>query len=107
MDTSVAIEWMRDGMALDNSTNRVIASVVENGNTYFSTITFSPINTTDSGTYECTGTVDTDIMNDNIISSTNNGQLSVTVQGNEKEIIFILNHIFPTRYSRCCCDTLS
>ena len=90
MGTSVTIEWMRDAVAIDNSTNRVIANVVENGNTYSSTITFSPLNTTDSGTYECTGTVDTDIMNDNIISSTNNGQLSVTVQGNEKEIIIIV-----------------
>ena len=86
-------------MAFDNSTNRVIANVEENGNTYSSTITFSPLNTTDSGTYECTGTVDTDILNDNIISSTNNGQLSVVVQGNEKEIIIFLNHIFSTRYS--------
>ncbi len=90
MGTSVAIEWMRDGMAFDNSTNGVIANVVENGNTYSSTITFSPINTTDSGSYECTGTVDTDIMNDNIFSTINNGQLSVAVQGNEKENYFLI-----------------
>ncbi len=94
MGTSVAIEWMRDGMAFDNSTIRVIASVVENGNTYSTTITFSPINTTDSGTYECNGTVDTDIMNANIISSTNNGKLPVTVQGNEKETYFLKSYFF-------------
>ena len=94
MDTSVAIEWMRDGVTFDNSTNRVIANIVESGNTYSSTITFSLLNTTDSGTYECTGTVDTDIMNDNIISSTNNEQLSATVEGNEKEIIFFKSYTF-------------
>ena len=91
MGTSVGIEWRKDGVAFYNSTESVIANVVENN-----AITFSPLNTTDSGTYECTGTVDTDIMNDNIISSTNNGQLSVTVQGNEKKYlrIFLPNRNF-------------
>ena len=81
MDTSVVLEWRKDGVIFDNSTDRVIeGSVVVTGNTYSSTISFSPLNTTDNGTYECIATVDNAAVL-NIIGSTNNGSLSVIVNG--------------------------
>ena len=81
MDTSVDIEWTSDGMSFDN-TDRVVAVNEDNYDSYLSTITFSPLNTTDSGTYECTGTVNTDVMNENIISNSNSGQIMIAVEGN-------------------------
>ena len=85
------LEWRKDGVLFDNSTDRVIESdVQENDNTYSSTITFSPLNTTDGGNYECIGIVDPETSNDNNISSSNNGSLSVTVNGNETPLILLL-----------------
>ena len=86
VDTSVDIEWTRDGMTFNN-TDRVFAVKEDNYDCYSSTITFSPLNTTDSGTYECTGTVNADIMNDNIASNSNSGQLLVKVEGNEMMLL--------------------
>ena len=86
--TNVTPDWRKDGVPFDNSTDRVIeSSVQQNGNTYSSTITFSPLNTTDEGNYECIGTVNPETSNDNIISSSNHGSLSLTVNGNETSLI--------------------
>ena len=80
MNTSVVLEWRKDGVIFDNSTDRVIeGSVVVTGNTYSSTISFFPLNTTDNGTYECIATVDTAVLS--IISSTNSESLPVIVNG--------------------------
>ena len=70
MDYNVTLDWMRDGSVFDNSTDRVSQSItVQSDSTYTSTITFSPLNTTDAGTYECIGTVDP--IENNLLSNKN------------------------------------
>ena len=87
MNTNVTLEWRKDGVLFDNSTDRVFeTSVMEDGNTYSSTISFSPVNTTDGGYYECIGIVNPEMENDNIISNSNNGSLSLTIDGKEDTI---------------------
>ena len=87
MNTNVTLEWRKDGVLFDNSTDRVFeTSVMEDGNTYSSTILFSPVNTTDGGYYECIGIVNPEMENDNIISNSNNGSLSLTIDGKEDTI---------------------
>ncbi len=87
MDTNVTLEWRKGGLLFDNSTDRVFeTSIMEVVNTYNSTILFSPINTTDGGNYECIGIVNPEIENDNIISGSNNGSLSLTIDGKEDTI---------------------
>ena len=88
MDINVTLDWRKDGVPFDNSTDRVIeSSVQQNGNTFSSTITFSPLNTTDEGNYECIGIVNPETSDDNIIGSSNNGSLSLTVNGNETSLM--------------------
>ena len=54
---NITIQWMKDGLVLDVSSKRVNQSELQvNGNSYSSTITFSPLNSTDTGDYTCTGT---------------------------------------------------
>ena len=54
---NVTVQWMKDGLVLDVSSERVDQSELQaNGISYTSTITFSPLNTTDTGDYTCTGT---------------------------------------------------
>ena len=82
MSTNVTLEWRQDGVTFDNSSDRVIEGAVQQyGNTHSSTITFSPLNTTDTGTYECVGTISNKVEDDYIINSTNTGSLSLTVEG--------------------------
>ncbi len=84
MDTNVTLEWRKGGLLFDNSTDRVFeTSIMEVVNTYNSTILFSPINTTDGGNYECIGIVNPKIENDNIISGSMTGSLSLTIDGKE------------------------
>ena len=79
---------MKDGLVLDVSSERVNQSKLQvNGNSYTSTITFSPLNSTDAGNYTCTGTIspigsgcDADIES-YIIGSSSNGSYTLTVQG--------------------------
>ena len=79
---NVTLEWMKDGSPFDNSTDRVFESPLNvNGNTYSSTIRFTPLNTTDGGDYQCIGTVRTKEVEKNILSSTNNGSFSFSVEG--------------------------
>ena len=49
---------MKDGLVLDVSSERVNQRELQvNGNSCTSTITFSPLNSTDAGDYTCTGTI--------------------------------------------------
>ena len=68
-------------MIFDNSTDGVIEGSVCGYWKYSSTISFSPLNTTDNGTYECIATVDNTAAVLSIIGSTNTGSLSVIVNG--------------------------
>ena len=55
---NVTVQWMKDGLMLDVISERVDQSELQvNGNNYTSTITFSPLNSTDTGDYTCTGTI--------------------------------------------------
>ena len=88
---NVTLEWIKNGYPFDNSTDRVIESPLNvSGNTYSSTIIFSPLNTTDGGDYQCIGTVRTGEAEENILSSTNNGSLSFSVEGTCIIIIIIV-----------------
>ena len=55
---NITVQWMKDGLLLDVSSERVDQNELQvNGNSYTSTITFSPLNSTDTGDYTCTGTI--------------------------------------------------
>ena len=85
---NVTVQWMKDGVVLDVSSERVDQSELQvNGNSYTSTITFSPLNSTDAGDYTCTGTIspigsgfDADIE-PYIIGSSNTESYILMVQG--------------------------
>ena len=85
---NINVQWMKDGLVLDVSSERVNQSKLQvNGNSYTSTITFSPLNNTDAGVYTCTGTIspigsgfDADIE-PYIIGSNNTASYTLTVQG--------------------------
>ena len=85
---NVTVQWMKDGLVLDVSSERVDQSELQvNGSSYTSTITFSPLNNTDTGDYTCTGTIspigsgfDADIE-PYVIGTSNNGSYTLTVQG--------------------------
>ena len=82
---NVTVRWIKDGLVLDISSERVNQSELRNS--YTSTITSSPLNTTDTGDYTCTGTTsplgsgfDVDIE-PYIIGTSNTGSYTLTVQG--------------------------
>ena len=86
---NIIVQWIKDGLVLDVSSERVNQSELEqvNGISCTSTITFSPLNCTDTGDYTCTGTIspigsgfDADIE-PYIIGSSNTGSYTLTVQG--------------------------
>ena len=85
---NVTVQWMNDGLVLDVSSEQIDQSALQvNGNSYTSTITFSPLNSTDAGDYTCTGTIspigsgfDVDIE-PYIIGTSNTGSYTLTVQG--------------------------
>ena len=85
---NVTVQWMKDGLVLDVSSERVDQSELHIiGNSYTSTITFSPLNNTDTGDYNCTGTTsplgsgfDVDIE-PYIIGTSNIGSYTLTIQG--------------------------
>ena len=85
---NITVQWMKDGLVLDVCSKRVNQSELQvNGNSYTSTITFSPLNTTDTGNYTCTGTIspvgsgfDVDIE-PYVIGSSNTGSYTLTIQG--------------------------
>ena len=85
---NITIQWMKDGLVLDISSERVDESELQvNGNSYTSTITFSPLNSTDAGDYTCTGTIspigsgfDVDVE-PYIIGTSNDRSYTITVQG--------------------------
>ena len=82
VNPNVTLEWIKDGSPFENSTDRVIESPLNvNGNTYSSTIRFSPLNTTDGGDYQCIGTVRSEEVEENILSSTSTGELRILVEG--------------------------
>ena len=85
---NITIQWMKDGLVLDVSSERVNRSELQvNGNSYTSTITFSPLNSTDTGDYTCTGTISPvgsgfDVaIEPYIIGTSNTGSYTLTVQG--------------------------
>ena len=87
---NIALEWVKDGSLFDNSTDCVFESSLNvNGNTYSSTIRFSPLNTTDGGDYQCIGTVRTEEVEENILSSINTGSFSFSVEGTYVSYIII------------------
>ena len=85
---NVTVQWMKDGVVLDVSSERVDQSELQvNGRSYTSTITFSPLNNTDTGDYTCTGTTspiesgfDADIE-PYVIGTSSNGSYTLIVQG--------------------------
>ena len=85
---NITVRWMKDGVVLDVCSKRVNQSELQvNGNSYTSTIMFSPLNSTDTGEYTCTGTIsligsgfDADIE-PYVIGTNNNGSYTLTVQG--------------------------
>ena len=85
---NITIQWMKDGLVLDVSSERVDLSELQvNGNSYTSSITFSPLNSTDTGDYTCTGTISPIGSGFNadvepyIIGTNNNVSYTLTVQG--------------------------
>ena len=95
---NVTVQWMKDGLVLDVSSERVDQSELQvNGIRYTSTITFFPLNSTDAGDYTCTGTInpigsgfDVDIERYNI-GTGSNGSYTLTVQG---IYIYIYTYIY-------------
>ena len=85
---NMTVQWMKDGLVLDVCSKRVNHSELQvNGNSYTSTITFSPLNNTDTGDYTCIGTIspigsgfDFDVE-PYIIGTSITGLYSLTVQG--------------------------
>ena len=85
---NITVQWMKDGLVLDVSSERVDQSELHIiGNSYTSTITFSPLNSTDIGDYTCAGTIshvgsgfDADIE-PYIIGTSNIGSYTLTIQG--------------------------
>ena len=85
---NITVQWMKDGVVLDVCSKRVNQSELQvNGNSYTSTITFSPLNNTDTGNYTCTGTIspigsgfDVDIE-PYVIGSSNTRSYTLTIQG--------------------------
>ena len=85
---NITVQWMKDGFVLDVSSERVDQSELQvNGNSYISTITFSSLNSTDTGDYTCTGTISPigsgfDLhVEPYIIGTSITGLYSLTVQG--------------------------
>ena len=79
---------MKDGLVLDVSSKRVNQSELQvHGNSYTSTITFSPLNNTDTGDYTCTATTSPigsgfdAVIEPYIIGSSNTGLYTLTIQG--------------------------
>ena len=101
---NITVQWMKDGLVLDVSSEQVNQSKLQvNGNSYTSTITFSPLNNTDTGDYTCTGTIsplgsgfDVDIEL-YIIGISNNGSYTLTIQGmymyiqHKQLILYVVN----------------
>ena len=52
---NITVQWMKDGLVLDVSSERVDQSELQDS--YTSLITFSPLNSIDTGDYTCTGTI--------------------------------------------------
>ena len=85
---NITVQWMKDGLLLDVSSERVDQNELQvNGNSYTSTITFSPLNNTDTGDYTCTVTTSpigsgfhADIE-PYIIGSSKTGLYTLTAQG--------------------------
>ena len=102
---NVTVQWMKDGLLLDVSNERVNQSELQvNGNSYTSTIMFSPLNSTDTGEYTCTGTIspigsgfDADIE-PYIIGTSNTESYTLMVQG-----MYI--HVYIYIYNMYVCTT--
>ena len=85
---NITVQWMKDGLVLYVSSEQVDQSELQvNGNSYTSTIAFSPLNSTDTGDYTCTGTIspigsgfDVDVE-PYIIGTNNDVSYTLTVQG--------------------------
>ena len=85
---NITVQWMKEGLVLDFISERVDHSELQvNGNGSTSTITFSPLNSTDTGDYTCTGTIspigsgfDLDVE-PYIIGTSITGLYTLTVQG--------------------------
>ena len=86
VDTTVMVTRMWRGPAsqvVSNSSHVTVSNLVERSALlYETTIQFSPLNTTDSGNYECEATVTPDPQSQFIIMSTRGSDThTVTVQG--------------------------
>ena len=68
-----------------------ISGTSGSGHVYTSTVTISPVNTTDSATYTCTASVNSTEGGDGIISSTNSSDtLDITVEG-ELAVMYLMS----------------
>ena len=76
--------WSGPGSQGVSNSNRVTVSNVLNRSAFLSetTIQFDPLNTTDSGNYECEAIVSPDPQSQFVIMSTaGRGVMSITIQG--------------------------
>ena len=74
----VTIEWSRDPAEVMDGSYLTISGTIGSGHEYTSTVTISPVNTTDSATYTCTASITTPDT-DYIIPS--NDSEEITVKG--------------------------
>ena len=86
VDTTVMVTRMWRGpgsQVVSNSSRVTVSNLVERSdNLYETTIEFIPLNTTDSGTYECEATVTPDPQSQFVIMSTaGSDALYITIQG--------------------------
>ena len=78
----VIITWSSEPAQVMNGTYVTISGTSGSGHVYNSTVTISPVNTTDSANYTCTASVIPTEGGDGIISSTNSSDtMDITVAG--------------------------
>ena len=78
----INMTWTSDPAGVMNGTYITISDITDSEQEYNSTVTISPVNTTDSATYTCTAGVITTDSNDLIISSMENSDSEkITVEG--------------------------
>ena len=78
----VIITWSSEPEQAMNGGYVNIGATSGSGHVYTTTVTISPVNTTDSAIYTCTAGIISTASDDNIISSTNNtATVDIAVEG--------------------------
>ena len=78
---NVTIEWSSDPAEVMNGSYLTISGTSGSGHEYNSTVTISPVNTTDSATYTCTTSITTPDTDYIIPSDVANDSEDITVEG--------------------------